>query len=148
MKPVRGVTVASITMKTFNEMVNTLPPAESPFDPDSILIDSGSDITLVWNRDMFTCMKPCDLMQCTPVGNALLSVQAIGVIRFNVGSYVDCRGQRHPLDLEIPNVYYVPASTMNLLSTMHLKRYNIHLNSQCGPNVLIIPGLPCQVSGV
>ena len=39
-------------------------------------------------------------------------------------------------------------NTMNLLSTTHLKRYNIHLNSQCGPNVLIVPGLPSQVSGV
>ena len=37
---------------------------------------------------------------------------------------------------------------MNLLSTTHLKRYNIHLNSQCGPNILIISGLPSQVSGV
>ena len=37
---------------------------------------------------------------------------------------------------------------MNLLSTTHLKRYNIHLNSQCGPNVLIVPGLPSQVSRV
>ena len=37
---------------------------------------------------------------------------------------------------------------MNLLSTTHLKRYNIHLNSQCGPSVLIVPGLPSQVSGV
>ena len=37
---------------------------------------------------------------------------------------------------------------MNLLSTTHLKRYNIHLKSQCGPNVLIVPRLPSQVSGV
>ena len=49
---------------------------------------------------------------------------------------------------DIPSVYYVPQSTMKLLSTTHLKRYNIHLNSQCGPNVLIVPGLPSQVSGV
>ena len=85
-----------------------------------------------------------------PVGSTPLSVQAIGVIRFNLGLYVDSHGQRHPLDNEkkIPSVYYVPQSTMNLLSTTHLKRYNIHLNSQCGPNVLIVPGLPIQVSGV
>ena len=81
----RGITVASIDMKTFNEMVNTLPSAQSPFDPDNILIDSGSDISLVWNQDMFTCMKPCDLKQCTPVGSTPLSVQAIGVMRFNLG---------------------------------------------------------------
>ena len=70
------------------------------------------------------------------------------MIRFNLGSYVNRHGQRHPLDLEIPNVYYVPESTMTLLSTTHLKQCNIHLNSQCGPNVLIVPGLRSQVSGV
>ena len=129
-------------------MVNTLPYAESPFDPDNILIDSGSDISLVWNQDMFTCMKPCALKQCTPVGSTPLSVQAIGVIWSNLGSSVDCHGHRHPLDLEIPGVYCVPESTINLLSTTHLKRYNIHLNTQCGPNVLIITSLPNQVSGV
>ena len=134
-------------MKTFNEMVN-LPPAQSPFDPDKILIDNGSDIRLVWNQDMFTCMKPCKLKQCTIVGSVTLSIQAIGVIRFNLESYIDSHSQRLPLDLEIPDVHYVPSSTMNLLSTAHVKRYNIHLNSQCGPNVLIVPGLPSRVSGV
>ena len=57
----RGIIFASIDMKTFNGMMNTLPPAESPFVPEKILIDSGSDISLVWNQDMFTCMKPCKL---------------------------------------------------------------------------------------
>ena len=57
----RGITVASIDIKTFRDMVNTLPSAESPVDPEYILIDSGSDISLVWNQDMFTCMKPCSL---------------------------------------------------------------------------------------
>ena len=42
MKPFRGITVASITMKKFNEMENTLPYADSPFDLDNILIDGGS----------------------------------------------------------------------------------------------------------
>ena len=93
-------------------------------------------------------MTPCSLQRCTPVGSTPLTVQGVGAIRFNLGSYVDSHGQRPPLDIEIPSVYYVPESTMNLLSTTHLKRYNIHLNRQCGPNVLIIPGLPCQVSGV
>ena len=89
MRPIREVTVASITMKMFNDMVNTLPYAEPPFDPDNILTDNGSDISLVWNQDNFTCMKPCKLKQCKPVGSTLLSVQAIGMIRFNLGSYVD-----------------------------------------------------------
>ena len=93
-------------------------------------------------------MKPCKLKHCTPVGSTPLSIQAIGVLRFNLGSYIDSHGQRLPLDLEIPDVHYVPGSMMNLLSTTHLKRYNIHLNSQCGPSVLIVPGLPSQVSGM
>ena len=110
----RGITVASIDMKMFRDMVNTLPSAESPFDPGNILIDSGSDSILVWNLDMFTCMKPCSLKQCKPVGSTPVSVQAIGVIRLILGSYADCHSQRHPLDLEIPSVYYVLESTMNL----------------------------------
>ena len=143
----RGITFPAMDMMTFKELVN-LPPAQSPFDPDHLLIGSGSDISLVWNETMFTCMKPCSLKHCTPVGSTPLSVQAIGVIRFNLGSYVDSHGQRHPLDIEIPSVYFVTESTMNLLSTTHIRRYNIHWNSQCDLNVLIIPGLPSQVSGV
>ena len=79
----RGITFPAMDMKTLNETVN-LPPAQSPFDPDNILIDIGSDIILVWTQDMFTCMKPCKLKQCTLVGSTPLSLQAIGVIRFNV----------------------------------------------------------------
>ena len=142
----RGISFPAMSMKQFNELVN-LPPAQSPFDPDNIFIDSGSDISLVWNQDLFTCIQSCSLKQCTPAGNTPLSLQGIGAIRFNLGSFVDSHGQRHPLDIEIPSVYYVPESTMNLLSTTHLE-YNIHLNSQCGPNVLNIPGLPSEVSGV
>ena len=44
----RGITFPAISKKKFNDLVN-LPPAESPFDPDNILIDSGSDISVVWN---------------------------------------------------------------------------------------------------
>ena len=46
MKLVRGVTVASITMKAFNEMVNTFSCFDSRFNPDILLIDGGSDINL------------------------------------------------------------------------------------------------------
>ena len=117
MRPLRGVTVASISMKAFHEMVNSISYADSPFNVDNILIDSGSNISFVWNQDMFTCMKPCDVKHCTPVGSTPPSVQAIGVVRFNLGSYVDCHGRRHPFDLEIPNIYYVPESTVNILPT-------------------------------
>ena len=36
----RGITFLAMRMKTSNEMVN-LPPAQSLFDPDNMLIDSG-----------------------------------------------------------------------------------------------------------
>ena len=94
-----GITFPAMDMKTFRALVN-LPRAQSPFDPDHPLIDSGSDISLVWNENMFTHMEPSSLKQCTPVGSTPLSVQAIAVIRFNLGSYVDSHGQRHPLDLQ------------------------------------------------
>ena len=136
-----------MSMEKLNDLVN-LPPSQSPFHPDHLLIDSGSDISLAWNQDMFTCMQPYSLRQCTPVGSTPLAVHGVGTITFNLGPYVDSHGQRHPLDIEIPSVHYVPESTMNLLSTTHLKRYSIHLNSQCGLNVLFVPGLANQVSGV
>ena len=69
----RGISFPAMTMEQFNDLVN-LPPAQSPFDPDHLLIDSGSDISLVWNENMFTCMEPCSLKQCTPVGSAPLKV--------------------------------------------------------------------------
>ena len=37
---------------------------------------------------------------------------------------------------------------MKVLSTIHLKQYNMFFNSQYGPDILVIPGLPAQVSGV
>ena len=69
----RGITFPAMDMKTFRELV-TFPPAQSPFDPDHLLIDSGSDISLVWNENIFTCMEPCILKQCTSVGSTPLSV--------------------------------------------------------------------------
>ena len=64
---------------------------------------------------MFTRMNPCELKQCTVVSSTSLSLQAIGEISFNQGSQVDRHGQRHPLDLEVPHVDYVPESTMIVL---------------------------------
>ena len=67
---------------------------------------------------------------------------------FQLGSYVDSHGQSFPLDMEVTNVYYVPQNTMNILSTTNLKQYNMFFTSQYGSDVLVIPGLPTQVSGV
>ena len=48
----------------------------------------------------------------------------------------------------VPNVICVPEVTINFLSGTQLKQCNIIFSSQHGPDVLIIPGLPNQVSGV
>ena len=97
--------ISDLPMGNGPGLQHTLPYPKSLFELDNRLIDSGLGIRLIWNQDMFTCIKPGDLKQCTPVGSTPLSVQAIGVIRFNLGSYVDCHSQRHPLDLEIPGLY-------------------------------------------
>ena len=55
----RGVSVGAMTLPAFNEMVNTLPHADAPFPPRNFLIDSGSDISLSWNQDMFSVMTKC-----------------------------------------------------------------------------------------
>ena len=63
------------------------------------------------------------------MGSTPLSIHGVGFVRFCLGSYVDHLRQRHPLDMEIPNVYYVPQSLLNILSTTHIKRYDIFLNT-------------------
>ena len=65
---------------------------------------------------MFSSMKPCDMKQCTLVGSTPLSVQAINVLRFKLGSYVDSHGQRLPLGMEVPNVHYVPQSNESIVN--------------------------------
>ena len=50
--------------------------------------------------------------------------------------------------MEIPNVYCVPQSSFSMLSTIHIKQYNLYLNTQLDDDVLIIPGLPSQVTGI
>ena len=88
------------------------------------------------------------MKSCTPVGSTPLSIHGVGVVRFCLESYVDHLGRRHPLDMGILNVYYVPQSSFNILSTTHIKRYNMFLNTQFTTDVLIIPGLPSQVTGI
>ena len=110
------------------------------------MIDSGSDISLCRNYDLFTFVAPCDLKACKPVGTPL-KVNGVGVDHFCLGSDVDHLGQRHPFDMEIPKVYYVPESSFNILSTNHIKRYNMYLNTLFNNDVLIvIPSLPSLVT--
>ena len=136
-----------MTVQQYEELLS-LPHSNSPTEPLNFLIDSGSDISLCWNYDLFTFVELCSLKSCTPVGSTPLNIHGVGVVRFGLGSYVDHLEQRHPLDIEIPNVYYVPQSSFNILSTTHLKRYQITCNTQFDNDVLIMPGLPSHVTGI
>ena len=64
-------------MRALAPSYDTFPYADSPFNQENILIDSGSNISLVWNQDLLTYIKPYELKQCTPVGITPLSVHAI-----------------------------------------------------------------------
>ena len=142
-----GPAAAAMTVERYDELLS-LPHSHSPTEPLNFFIDSGSDISLCWNYDLFTFVEPCDLKSCTPVGSTPLNIHGVGVVRFCLGSYVDHLGQRHPLDMQIPNVCYVPQSSFNILSTSHLKRYMITFNTQFDNDVLIMPALPSQVTGI
>ena len=138
-----------MTVQRYDELLE-LPHSHSPVQPLNFLIDSGSDISLCWNYDLFTFVEPCSMKSyaCIPVGSTPLNVHVVGVVRFCLGSCVDHLGQKHPLDIEIPSLYYVPQSSFNILSTTHLKRHQITFNTQFDNDVLIMPGLPSQVMGI
>ena len=89
--------VAAMTTERYDELLQ-LPHTHSPVEPLSFFIDSGSEISLCGNYDLFTFVEPCDSKACTPVGSTPLAVNGVDVIRFCLGSYVDHLGQRHPLD--------------------------------------------------
>ena len=141
-----GSAVAAMTAERYDELLN-LPHSHSLVEPLNFSIDSGSNISLCWNYDIFSYVKPCDLESYTPLGSTPLKVNGVGVMRLCLGFYVDHPGERYPLDIEIPNVYYVPESSLNILSATHIKRYNMFLNTQFTPDLLIIPGLLSQVTG-
>ena len=108
-----------MTIQRYDELLE-LPHSHSPVQPLNFLIDSGSDISMCWNYDLFTFVEPCSMKSCIPVGSTPLSIHGVGVVRLCLGSYADHLGPRHPLDIEISNVYYVPHSSFNILSTTHL----------------------------
>ena len=100
-----GPGVAAISVAGVQNMVDSLSGAESVFLPDKWLIDSGSDISICYNYDLFSCIGPADIEKCTPLGSTPLPVQGMGVVKICMGSYMDHNGLSHPVDLEIENVY-------------------------------------------
>ena len=75
----RGITFPAMSMKQSNDLGN-LPSSQSPFDPDNILAGSGSDISLVWNQDIFTCIQPCSLLGKAPTPKGALLPQRIEAV--------------------------------------------------------------------
>ena len=99
--------VAAISVAEVQSMVDSLSGAESVFLPDKWLIDSGSDIHICYNYELFSYLGPSDIEQCTPLGSTPLTVQGKGVVKMCVGNYMDHNGLNHPVDLEIENVQNV-----------------------------------------
>ena len=128
-------------------MVDRLSGAESVFLPDNRLIDSGSDINICYNYDLFSYIGPSDIEQCTPLGSTPLPMQEKGVVKVCAGNFVDHNGLSHPINLDIENVFWVPCSSMNVLATPEINTQNIFLFTGPRGNELIMPGFASQTLG-
>ena len=128
-------------------MVASLSGAESVFLLDELLIDSGSNINICYKYDLFLCIWPSDIEQCTPLGSTPLPVQGKGVVKLCVGNDMDHNGLSHPVDLEIENVYWAPCSSMNVLATPEINTQNILLFTSPRGNEVIMPGFANQKLG-
>ena len=76
-----GLGVAAISVAEVQNMVDSLSGAESVFLPDKRLIDSGSDINICYNYDLFSYIGLSDIEQCTPLRSTPLPVQGKGVVK-------------------------------------------------------------------
>ena len=99
-----GSGFAAISVAEVQNMVDILSGAESVFLPHKWLIESGSDINLCYNYDMFSYIGPADIEKCTPLGRTPFPVLGKGVVKMCIGSYMDHNVLSHPVDLEIENV--------------------------------------------
>ena len=90
-----GPAVAVISVAEVQNMVDSLSGAKSVFLPDKWLVDSGSDINICYNYDLFSYIGPSDIEQYTPLGSTPLPVQGKGVVKMCVGNYMDHNGFSH-----------------------------------------------------
>ena len=102
-----GPAVAAISTTDVQNMVVSLPGESSAFLPDKWLVDSGADLNLCFNYELFSYIGPPDVDICTPISSTPLDVLGRGVVKMCVGRYVDHNGPSHPIDLEIEDVYWV-----------------------------------------
>ena len=84
-----GPGVAAISIAEVQSMVDSLSNADSAFLPDKWLIDSGSDINICYNYDLFSYIGPSDIEMCTQLSSTPLPVQGKGVAKMCVGNYMD-----------------------------------------------------------
>ena len=121
-------------------MVDSLCGAESVFLPDKWSIDSGSDINICYNYDLFSYNGPSDIEQCTPLGSTPPPVQEKSFVKMCEENYTDHNGLSHPVDLETENVYRVPYSSMDVLATPEINTQITFLFTGPRGNELIMPG--------
>ena len=128
-----GPAVAAIGTTDVQHMVDSLPGESSAFLHDKWLIDSGADLNICFNYELFSYIGPSNVYICTPIGSTPLDVLGRGVVKMCVGHYVDHNGLSHPIDLETEDVYWVPQCPMNVLATPCLTERNMYLYT--GPRV-------------
>ena len=129
-------------------MVDSLPGESSAFLPDKWLVDSGADLNICFNYELFSDIGPSDVDICTRIGATPLDVLGRGVVKMCVGHYVNHKGQSHPIDLEIEDVYWVPQCPMNLLATPCIAEQNMYLYTGPRGNELYMPEFVDQSLGV
>lgn len=142
-------TVAVITLSTDFSGDNA-ESLKAAADLYNLLVDSGADVNIIRNAELFVNMRHTSLESVQPVGDECLNVIGVGTIHFRLGFYTDNDSNRHPVDVELPNCYYVPDCPFNILSTEAIKDQNIFLHTRSvtkGGDYVVFPGFSNQVSG-
>ena len=100
-----GPAVAAVSTADVQNIEDSLPGESSAFLPDKWLADSGADLNVCFNYELFSYIGPSDVDICTPNGSTPLNVLGGDVVKMCVGHYINHDGLSHPIDLEIEDVY-------------------------------------------
>ena len=142
-----GPGVAAISTADVQHMVDSLPGESSAFLPDKWLVNSGANLNICFNYELFSYIGPSDIDICTHIGSTPVDVLGRGVVKTCVGHYVDHDGLSHPIDLEIEDMYWVPQCPMNVLATPCIAEQNICLYTRPRGNELCMPGFANEALG-
>ena len=116
----------------------------------NFLVDSGSDVHVIRNPELFLSMHSASVECIHPIGDEDIPVLGEGTICFRLGSYVTMDGEIKDLTIEIPNCLYVPHCPFNILSTHLLKNVGITLQTRVateGGDLVFVPGFSDQAMG-